>query len=74
MKEDKVKLENKIVIPTDRQKSYSIVKYIESVLNPKVYCKFCGRVLKNSKSKQNGYGQGCYERWVKSKTYKRSLV
>lgn len=76
MKLDEVKLDNKITIPVDRHngKSYSIAKYVESVLNPRVYCKFCGRLLKNAKSKQNGFGQGCYERWVKSRSNKRSLV
>lgn len=55
-------------------KSAEVAEYIDSKLNPKVFCKFCGRELKNTKSKQNGYGQGCYTRWVRSRRHKRNLI
>lgn len=55
-------------------KSQSVKEYIESNLDPKVFCKFCGRELKHPKSKEQGYGQGCYKRWVKGRAHKRSLV
>ena len=62
------------ILGSKNGKRYNIAKYVESVINPKVYCKFCGKVLKNPKSKQNGFGKGCYEKWVKSKAHKRRLV
>lgn len=55
-------------------KAAMMKEYVEARLNPKVFCKFCGRQLKSDKSKQNGYGQGCYARWVKSRANKRSLI
>lgn len=64
---------NKQKFPLDKI-PLSLARYVNEVTNPKIYCKFCGRVLKNAKSKQNGFGQGCYERWVKSRSNKRSLV
>ena len=75
MKEE-VKLDNGTDIPLSRHngKSLSIARYVDSILNPKVYCKFCGRILKNAKSKQNGFGQGCYDKWIKSRSHKRRLV
>ena len=40
----------------------------------KVCCVFCGKPLKNLKSKKLGYGPGCYKKYVKSKAYKRKLL
>ena len=75
MKKDEVKADTEIVMPPlNRAKALSIARYIDNVLNPKVYCKFCGRQLKTEQSKKNGYGQGCYNRWIKSKNSKRSLI
>ena len=54
--------------------SKALKQYVEQQLNPSVFCKFCGRELKNPKSKELGYGQGCYKRWVKSRACKRSLI
>lgn len=76
MKSEEVKLHNKIYVPVDRHngKSLTIARYVENIVNPKVYCKFCGRVLKNRKSKLKGYGQSCYDRWVSSRDHKRRLI
>lgn len=55
-------------------KSASMKEYVEAKLNPKVFCKFCGRALKSEKSKEMGCGQGCFKRWVKGRSHKRSLI
>lgn len=69
--------DNHIIFPNLGRKNgkrYSIAKYVESVVNPKVYCKFCGRQLKNRESKLKGYGQSCFDRWSASKNTKRRLI
>ena len=56
------------------KKSTGVANYLKEKLEPKVFCKFCGRELKNAKSVKNGYGQGCYKKWVKSRSHKRRLI
>lgn len=73
MELDKIKLDNKLVFPADKHSS-SIARYVKEVLNPRVRCKFCGRLLKTQESKKNGYGKSCYNRWIKSKNIKRNLI
>ena len=43
-------------------------------MEEKVCCVFCGRILKNSKSKELGYGRGCYKKYIKSWAHKRKLL
>lgn len=36
-------------------------------------CIFCNRILKSKKSQELGYGQGCYKKHIKNKSYSYPL-
>lgn len=37
------------------------------------YCRRCGRLLEGEKSRQRGFGEGCYTKYIKEQNLQLSL-